>query len=175
MSREDTIYQAIDKAPPGEIWECGVFRGDNALNMRAHIAGRRTLRLFDTFTGQPYSGPHDTHEVGSMNDTSLELVQARFAGDASVIIHPGAMPSTFVGLEGSIIAAVNIDVDNHDSVKACLEFIYPRVPSGGYIILDDYGCGSCPGAKLATDQFLSDKPETLSPNREGPQAFFIKI
>jgi O-methyltransferase len=31
--------------------------------------------------------------------------------------------------------------------------------SGGFIIFDDYGMPSCPGARAAVDQFFADKPE----------------
>ncbi len=108
-----------------------------------------------------------------MNDTSYELVANLFSVYSGVHIHQGIMPATFSGLENSVISVANIDVDNHDAVKACLEFIYPRVPSGGYIVLDDYHCGSCPGAKKATDDFMRDKPETLR-CIASPQVYFIK-
>jgi len=175
MSREVAISLGIESTQSfnGEIWECGTFRGD----MAAHMSGcaqDRTIRLFDTFNGQPYSGPHDIHKVGSMNGTSYQLVEERFESRPNIKIHSGIMPFTFSGLEDSVISVVNIDVDNHDSVRDCLTFVYPRVHPGGYIVLDDYGCPDCPGAKKATDEFLADKPERLV-GHMNPQAYFVKI
>src|SRR5215469_5629595 len=53
------IYQLLTQAlklhgKRGEVWECGVYRGDSALFLGAvtHELGGR-LRLFDTFTGMP--------------------------------------------------------------------------------------------------------------------------
>lgn len=185
MPREDAIMRGIAATEPqgGEIWECGVFRGDliewmllppwSDSPLKLDVSHRQ-LRLFDTFTGQPFSGPHDVHLVGSMNETDQATVIARFAPFPNVTIHPGIMPATFAGLEDRLISVVNIDVDNHDSVRDCLTFLYPRVHAGGYIILDDYGCPNCPGAKVATDAFMADKPEHLVVG-PGPQAHFIKL
>jgi hypothetical protein len=142
--------------------------------VKEKMVGIRTMRLFDTFSGQPASGPYDIHQIGSMNGTSEELVSGLFSGYTNVYIHQGIMPITFSGLESSIISVANIDVDNHDAVKVCLEFIYTRVPSGGYIALDDYWCPDCPGAKNATDDFLADKPEKLL-CVASPQVYFIKL
>jgi O-methyltransferase len=162
MSREEFIASCIRNTADigGEYWECGTFQGDLAAQVQPHMIGR-TMRLFDTFCGQPYSGPYDKHKVGSMNQTSMDTVSARFADASDVYIHPGIMPMTFAGLESSIISVANIDVDNHDSVRDCLTFIYSRAHKGAYIILDDYCCPDCPGARKATDEFLGDKPEKL--------------
>lgn len=49
---------------------------------------------------------------------------------------------------------VHCDVDYYASTKAVLEYFWHRLPLGGLVICDDYGYGSCPGAKLACDEFL---------------------
>lgn len=171
MSSLPTIRLGLD-ATKGEIWECGVFRGDTALWIRGYVGAERVLRLFDTFAGMPVSGEHDKHPIGVMNDTSEALVRGRFEGDANTHFHVGVIPATFAGLEDSRISIINIDVDQYQSVKDCLEFAYPRMIQGGWVILDDYGCGDCPGAKKAVDEFLIDKPEMLA--WAGAQPYFIK-
>lgn len=148
----------------GEIWECGTFRGDNAANIHFQLSrfkDNRILRMFDTFTGQPFSGPYDSHKQGSMNETSFDIVKNKFIGSTNTHIHSGIMPFTFSGLENIKLSISNIDVDNYNSVKDCLEFIYPRTEYSGYIFFDDYGCPNCPGARKAVDEFLLDKKEKL--------------
>lgn len=176
MNRENLLISFMGSTEPysGEYWECGTFQGDCVHVVRsAYDNSERTFRLFDTFSGQPFSGPFDVHQVGSMNETSYDLVYDKFSGFKNVFIHSGVIPNTFSGLENSNISVVNIDVDNYDSVKACLEFVYPRVHPGGCIMLDDYGCGDCPGAKIATDNFLLDKPEQLI-HTGSERVYFIK-
>lgn len=168
---------ALTSGQSGEYWECGTFRGEGAIYVKETMVkhdDHRIMRLFDTFSGQPASGPYDTHQVGSMAGTSQEVVETLFAPHSGIHIHQGIMPATFAGLEGAVISVANIDVDNHDAVKACLEFVYPRVLAGGFIVIDDYGCPACPGAKKATDDFLADKPESLG-SYASPQHHFIKL
>jgi O-methyltransferase len=38
-----------------------------------------------------------------------------------------------------------------------LEFIWPRLVSGGFIVFDDYGFPTCPGAREAVDEFFDAK------------------
>jgi O-methyltransferase len=124
----------------------------------------------------PYKSEYDTHKVGSMADTDYQFVVDLFKDYSNVEIYKGTIPETFIGLENTIISLAHIDVDNYESVKHCIKFIYPRIISGGYIIFDDYGCGSCPGAKKAVDEYLSDKVEKIyrSGENDNPQAFIKK-
>ncbi len=177
-ARRDTILSAIENTTniSGEIWECGVAKGGTSLFIA--INSNKTIRLFDTFSGMPYCSEYDFHQIGSMNDSKYEDVVELLKDFSNCNIYRGKIPETFVGLENSVISVAHIDVDNYDSVKYCLEFIYPRVPSGGYIIIDDYNDNDCKGAKKATDDFLRDKKEILisSPNpRNNPQVYFEKL
>ncbi len=162
----------------GEVWECGVFEGDTSVRIKRlleEVDSPKVLRLFDSFEGMPYSGLHDVHEVGVMK-SDVNAVKARFADVPNVEIHKGIMPASFGGLEGAEISIAWIDVDNYESVKQCLNFVYPRVQGGGWVILDDYFCTSCPGAKLATDEFLKGKKEHLivDDDHQNPQVYFVK-
>lgn len=167
----------------GEIWECGVFEGETSLRIKEILDRRNSnkpLRLFDSFEGMPYSGFHDVHEIGSMI-ADVNIVRKKFTKpDGSMVsdvyIEKGVMPASLEKFGDTKIAIAWIDVDNYESVKKCLEFIYPRVPDGGWIILDDYYCSNCPGAKLATDEFLKGKQEHLifDDDHQNPQAYFVK-
>ena len=75
--------------------------------------------------------------------------------------HPGLIPGTFAGLESTRLALVHVDLDIYRSYMDCLGFIYPRLAPGGFIICDDYGHPSCPGARQATDEFFAHRPEQL--------------
>jgi len=68
---------------------------------------------------------------------------------------------------------VHIDVDIYQSVKDCCEFFYPRLHAGGVMLFDDYGKWTCPGAKLAVDEFFATKPEKRFYFPSG-QCFVIK-
>lgn len=80
-------------------------------------------------------------------------------GGDRVVFHPGFIPVTFSGLEAEQIAFAHIDVDIYKSIVDCLDFIWPRLSSGGVIVFDDYGFPTCPGARQAVDTFFAAKQE----------------
>lgn len=130
-----------------EFWEMGVYQGGTA-RMLAQVAQRAMMpmRLFDTFTGMPPTNPdRDLHGAGDFNNTSLEAVRD-FVGTYPQY-HKGFIPDTFLGLESIRIAFAHIDVDIYQSVLDCCAFCYPRMARGGFMVFDDYGFPSCPGAR----------------------------
>lgn len=148
----------------GEFWECGVYRGGTAQLLADVITSSdrpaRTLRLFDTFSGMPQTdAARDLHSQGDFADTSLEAVRRRIGPREQVHFHQGLIPSTFAGLEASRIALAHVDVDIYRSVLDSVEFIMPRLVPGGFIVFDDYGFPTCPGARQAVDEFYAGRPE----------------
>lgn len=147
---------------PGDFWECGVYKGGTAIMLAKVIAGaqNKRLRLFDTFEGMPETDPdRDFHRKGDFSDTSLRAVRQRVGDTPNIIYCPGLIPASFQGLENEQIAFAHVDVDIYRSVLDCCNFIYPRLARGGFLVFDDYGFSSCPGARLAVDGFFSDKQE----------------
>lgn len=41
------------------------------------------------------------------------------------------------------IALLRLDGDLYESTKVCLEYLYPKVVKGGYVVIDDYALGGC--------------------------------
>ena len=150
---ESLVTQALRL--DGEIWECGVYKGGTAMLLAKRVAGTaRILRLFDTFEGMPETdSARDLHKAGDFSDTSLDAVRSRVQGDF-VQFHKGIIPTTFPGLESARIAFAHVDVDIYGAVLACCEFIFPRLYVGGFMVFDDYGFPSCPGARAAVDEFF---------------------
>jgi O-methyltransferase len=54
---------------------------------------------------------------------------------------------------------VHIDVDLYQPTLDSLEFFWPRLADGGFVVVDDYGSSQFPGATTATNEFLDkNKP-----------------
>ncbi|GAB4392161.1 MAG: hypothetical protein Tsb005_05010 [Gammaproteobacteria bacterium] len=162
---------------PGDFWEMGVYRGGTALLLNHVLTAKnpdKTLHLFDTFCGMPATkAEFDYHKQGDFADTQLENVKKLFNGSQQVQFHAGYIPETFAGLEHHKISLAHIDVDIHQSVLDCCNFIYPRLTTGGFMIFDDYGFPSCPGARKAVDDYFKDKVERPLILENG-QAIIIK-
>ena len=155
----------------GDIVECGVFRGasfSRFLKFRAFFQTPANPKLygFDTFGVFP---PADD----IMDEEKREKFISEAGGQS---ISRRRLLSLFDGLElnenlelveGDIretvpafcddnpdlkISLLNIDVDLLEPTRICLEHLYPRVVSGGIVILDDYG--AFPGATKAADDYF---------------------
>lgn len=147
---------------PGAFAECGVFQG-HASRFIHGLAPDRTYYLFDTFAGfdqrdvEPGRG-----EDQRFRATSVEAV-LRYIGDTrQVEVKQGRVPETFAGLESQTFAFVLLDMDVYPPTKAALEFFYPRLAPGGYLMVHDYHNDESNWAcKRAVDEFMADKPEGI--------------
>jgi len=171
-----------DHAVPGAIVECGVWRGGSmhAVARTLDMAGdhSRDLYLFDTFEGMPPPSGHDlrhdgrsaAHLLAASDRTagvwayaSLEDVQEGFAQVPypAERIHyvQGPVEETVPAKAPEQIALLRLDTDWYASTKHELEHLYPRLVSGGVLIIDDYGYWK--GARKATDEFLERTGERL--------------
>jgi O-methyltransferase len=155
------LYQFAQQARsvPGEVAEIGVYRGGTA-KLIAELCAPKTVHLFDTFEGMPaVHAEHDFHRERDFGDAQLEDVKRYLAENTNVVFHPGFFPDTATPVQDKRFCLVHIDVDVYPSVKSCCEFFYPRTSSGGTLLFDDYGFVTCPGAKVAVDEFFAGKPE----------------
>jgi hypothetical protein len=158
----------------GDTAEVGVLQGGSALRIADAMPDRR-LALFDTFEGlteDVVDPDKDRQVIGAFSRdkfqehqsghfATLEYVQELFADYPNVSVYKGVFPKQNAdAIADWKFAFVHLDCDTYYSVKASLEFFYPRMTPGGIILLDDYNCPFCPGAQLATVEFLADKPET---------------
>jgi O-methyltransferase len=142
----DLATQALHHVP-GHFYECGVYRGATASIIAAAIDTQRELHLYDTFTGIAGAQPIDEgHQNGDFGDVDLAAVKARVP---TAVIHQGPIPTTFEDL--GPIAFAHIDVDVFQAHLDAIDFIWPRMSSGGIMVFDDYAQPSCRGAHMAVD------------------------
>jgi O-methyltransferase len=167
---------------PGDIVECGVWRGGSMQAVARTLAETGTvdrhLYLFDTFEGMPaptevdrrYDGRSAAVMLADAKRTapvwavaSLEDVQAGMAevGYPAERIHyvKGRVEDTVPREAPERIAILRLDTDWYESTRHELEHLYPRLTSGGILIVDDYGWWQ--GSRTAVDEFLEESGERL--------------
>jgi len=158
------LYQATQQTAslPGNIAEVGVYRGGTArILTETSQLHSKTVHLFDTFEGMPeVDASRDIHRKGDFSDTSVESVKKQLGKLSNYVTHKGIFPETAAPVENEVFSLVHIDVDIYKSVLDCCQFFYHRVTESGLMVFDDYGSETCPGAKLAVDEFFRDKPES---------------
>jgi len=155
------IYQYAKYAgsKKGDIAEVGVYRGGTGM-LLAKTCPSKTVHLFDTFSGMPQVDPVvDRVREKDFSDTSLEAVKIFLSCCDNAVLHPGLFPNSARTIPDGLFCFVHVDVDIFKSVKDCLEFFYDKMVAGGIIMFDDYGWRSCPGVKLALEEFLIEREE----------------
>ena len=174
---------------PGDIAECGVFRGNSLVPMALHARQKRsskTILGFDSFEGFNESIKIDLalsdatldpdKKLGGLSNTSLELVQSKLARFKlnDVILAKGYFRDSLPRYGDRLFSFVHLDCDMYSAYKEGLEFFYPRLSPGGVLLFDEYNDPAWPGCNLAVDDFLADKPERVQPIvRDNFQKFFF--
>jgi hypothetical protein len=96
-------------------------------------------------------------------DTSVEAVRA-FVGDQNVQFVPGYFPASAAQLPpDSSYILVHLDCDLYAPMASALEYFYPRLVPGGFLIVHDYSSLHWPGAERAIDEFFATKAEAVIP------------
>jgi hypothetical protein len=172
------IARVLKEKIPGDLAEIGVYKGNTArILAEAARAGGRRLYLFDTFGGFDAADFNASEPASaSFRDTSLAAVK-EFVGTQSVDYVVGRFPDSLSGMEmPDRFAIVHLDCDLYKPTAAGLAYFYPRLSSGGLLILHDYSSGHWGGCAQAIDEFLKDKPErpVLIPDKAGT-AIVVKL
>jgi O-methyltransferase len=158
----------------GNAVECGCFLGGIAMFMgllREELAltGMEII-LFDTFRGAPV-GSTDV-VLGTPFVEPRELPSYRDAVPATIAQVVGSV-DRYRFVEGLVevtlretqtgdLALLRLDTDYYSSTAAEFEVLYPRLVSGGVLIVDDYGMFQ--GSRRATNEYFArlDRPPLLN-------------
>lgn len=169
----------------GDFVECGVWRGGSVLVMVKTLMSLgvtdRDLYLYDTFTHMPEPGEHDVDVHGVAVDEYYEeaLTWEAFKflpfGDVVELIQQTGYPQDRLHfVQGMVedtlpaeapgqLALCRLDTDWYESTAHEMEHLYPRLVSGGILIVDDYG--HFLGAKKAVDEYFARIGEPVFLNR----------
>lgn len=140
--------------PAGCFVEVGVYKGGSASYLyEVAEAQGRTLFLFDTFTGIPYSDEGDSHVVGDFGATNADEVAALFP---RAIVTAGIFPQS-CEIVLPRVAFAHLDCDQYRAVRESAEFLSPLMVPGGVIWMDDPDC--LEGAARAARDVFGDRIE----------------
>ena len=158
-SLQNCVETVLEEDVPGDLVECGVWRGGASILMRAVLAAygdeKRTVWLCDSFAGVP---PPDT--VNDKADKGIRLhrharilgvpqdhVKANFERygllDDQVRFVPGWFKDTMPTAPVKQLAVMRLDGDSYGATMDVLDNLYERLSPGGYVIVDDYCIPSC--------------------------------
>ncbi|HMD71260.1 MAG TPA: TylF/MycF/NovP-related O-methyltransferase [Bryobacteraceae bacterium] len=158
------VTDVLRRKVPGDLIECGAWRGGACIFMRAILAEYgvkdRVVWVADSFEGLPKPDEDKYPELhwwsGGEMAVSLEEVQNNFRKygllDEQVKFLKGFFVDTLPKAPIQRISVLRVDGNMYESVTQTLQYMYPKVSVGGYIILDDYG-DHLPPARTAVDDY----------------------
>jgi O-methyltransferase len=207
MGKMHGVYNAIAYIEkydiPGDIVECGVWRGGSAMmaacSLRQLDSTDRHLYLYDTYDGMPLPGEQDVDAFEKKaSDLLAECERRPTTSDdptnywARVTIEEvrknmlstrypeenikfikGKVEETIPGTMPERISVLRIDTDWFASTDHILRHLFPRLVPGGVLILDDYGYWK--GARKAVDGYFDDSKAPILLNRLNDGRIAIKI
>ena len=172
----------------GDIVECGVWKGGSmmaaALTLSQIKDNNRHLYLFDTFEGMTEPTEKDLdykgHSASTLLENSvksdessvwcyatLETVEETLqkTGYDREKLHfiKGKVEQTIPDKAPQNISILRLDTDWYESTRHELIHLFPRLSTGGVIIIDDYGFWK--GSRLASDEYISQNNIKILFNR----------
>lgn len=170
---------------PGDVVECGVWKGGAAALLIRHLRAdtQRQFWLYDSWEGLPPATALDVRVDGLRGQAGLfsasqdrveKLLFSQERADPSrVHLVPGWFESTLVETVNRErpIALLHIDCDYYQSVRFCLEHLYPFVAPGGVVLIDDYADWA--GCRRAVDEFLVSEGRGAATESHGDAGFVI--
>lgn len=155
---EDVIKNNIQ----GDFLEAGIWRGGATIYMAAiakFYQQERNIWALDGFQGMPPINrdcPHELTDYSNLKGLIAPLSEVREAFEKfdvleKTIFVPGWFNESLLELNIEKIAVLRLDNDYYESTLLTIEKFYPKVPIGGWIIIDDYDC--VPGATTAINHF----------------------
>jgi len=151
---QQSVETVIAEDIPGDLVECGVWRGGACILMRAVLAAygdhTRSVWLADSFQGVPRSDPANykadkgirAELAAGILGVSEGEVRANFERygllDEQVRFLPGWFKDTLQDAPIDAISVLRLDGDLYESTIQALDALYPRLSPGGFCIVDDY-------------------------------------
>jgi O-methyltransferase len=177
-----STHYVIDEEIPGDLVECGVYRGGSVMLMlgvlkERGISGRRVW-MHDTFEGMTEATEFDVDLLGISATQAMDEGRANkeasdvwcyapfdlVRANVQTIGYPmqmvemvkGPVESTIPGRAPQTISLLRLDTDFYESSLHELQHLYPRVSQNGVLIIDDYGHWQ--GCQKAVDEFFPTPP-----------------
>jgi hypothetical protein len=148
------ITEVLDDKVPGDFIETGVWRGGATIFMRAVLKAMdvtdRNVWVADSFEGLPAPDPQrfpvdrgtSFHNIEEFR-VPIEQVKGNFSRydllDEQVNFLPGWFCDTLPSAPIEKLSILRLDADMYQSTYEALEYLYPKLSIGGYVIVDDYG------------------------------------
>ena len=172
-----SVTHVVNNNIPGDIVECGVWRGGCSLAMALKLKelnSDKKLFLFDTYQGMTEPSEYDKKAYKKLNVlkkfnklkkknynewcyASLSDVKNQFNFFnllEKVSFIKGDIRKTLLNPSNlpSQISILRLDTDFYDSTASSMKNLFPLLEKNGILLIDDYGCWE--GVRKAIDDYF---------------------
>ena len=173
----DAVEYVVRRGIPGDFVECGVWMGGSAMVIAKTLVRLgvrdRGIWLYDTFGAMPDPDESareldldfaDQPPPPSTSSVPHGVYVPRVRANVESTGYPadritcvsGMVEETIPGSSPRDIALLRLDTDWYSSTAHELEHLYPRLATGGVLVIDDYG--HFKGARKAVDEYSRTPP-----------------
>ena len=156
----------------GSIAEAGVLYGDLSRTISRVFLDRK-FYLYDTFEGfderdttiekeNKYTSNDFFMKSNSFksklfsSDEKISIVKKQIVNPERVIIRKGYFPASADSEKNEKFAFVSLDMDLYKPMKSGMEFFFPKLVKGGYLMLHDYNSNEFKGIKVAIKEYENE-------------------
>jgi len=178
LALDSAIRYIVDNEVPGDIVECGVWRGGTlqaAALLTQQLDHSRHIWGYDTFS-ETWESPSANDALTSAPEVDLSqltefasesidplvseeavtrLLLATGVPEPQIHLVKGLVQETLAQEKPQQISLLRLDTDLYDSTRVELQELYDLVAPGGVIILDDYA--KFTGPTKALHEFLNER------------------
>jgi hypothetical protein len=155
----------------GDMVECGLWKGGNVLGICEYLFRHNITDVnvwgYDTFTGMTQPTDVDKDDTGtpainifeqvkceSPYEEVLTVLEKTYFPKSKIKLVVGDVLNTLDISYPENISLLRLDTDWYESTKKELEVLYPKLSSGGYMIVDDYGHWQ--GCRKAVNEYFNN-------------------
>lgn len=169
MVNEEQVRLILTKlqeaeAISGDVVELGCNIGTTSIFLQTYLNGAKKLHCYDSFEGFPEKSPQDYgadyHFEFKKGGCAVPELEFYLSFTKRGIPLPEIHKGWFKNAEfPEKISFAFFDSDFYTSIRDSWEKVYPRLEKGAIVCIHDYDWDVLPAVKLATEEFLADKPE----------------
>ena len=173
------VEYLVDASIAGDLAECGIWRGGSCMMMAQTLLASgdrdRRILMYDTYEGHPQPDPErdidlwgnsgyeewrrqtSEGQVKGWGCASLkevrENMQTTGYPDDKLEYVKGMVEETVPVHIPERLALLRLDTDWYKSTRVALVYLYPKLVTGGVLVIDDYG--HYRGQRQAVDEYFA--------------------
>lgn len=166
-----SLEQVLARGTAGDIVELGCYAGTTSVFIRRLLnqqASNKAFHVYDSFEGLPPKSQQDNNaagidfEAGKLYVSKADFMKVfRGASLQPPVVHKGWFGQLSDRDMPEHIAFAFLDGDFYESILDSLKLVWPRMQSGGIVLIDDYKRETLPGVERAITDFFNGRPPAI--------------